>query len=87
MIWLYSRGGVPGENARLFAFVNAAMGDAGILAWDQKYIHNFWRPVLGVREHDRSSATTDGGHQPPPSAPVAQRQEQVHGIHRVRCGA
>jgi membrane-associated phospholipid phosphatase len=42
------------ENARLFAFVNAAMADAGILAWDQKYIHDLWRPVLGVREHDRS---------------------------------
>lgn len=43
-----------GDNARLFAFVNVAMADAGILAWDQKYIHNFWRPVLGVREQDRS---------------------------------
>ena len=42
------------ENARLFALVNAAMGDAGILAWDQKYIHDVWRPVLGVREHDPS---------------------------------
>lgn len=42
------------ENARLFAFVNVAMADAGILAWDQKYIHNFWRPVVGIREHDKS---------------------------------
>lgn len=42
------------ENARLFAFVNAAMGDAGILAWDQKYIHDLWRPVVGIREHDAS---------------------------------
>jgi vanadium chloroperoxidase len=41
-----------GENARLFAFVNAAMGDAGILAWEQKYCHDFWRPVVGIREHD-----------------------------------
>src|SRR5205807_363152 len=40
--------------ARLFAFLNAAMADAGILAWDQKYIHNFWRPVVGIREHDKS---------------------------------
>lgn len=43
-----------GENARLFAFVNAAMGDAGILAWEQKYCHDFWRPVVGIREHDKS---------------------------------
>jgi vanadium chloroperoxidase len=43
-----------GENARLFAFVNAAMGDAGIFAWEQKYCHDFWRPVVGIREHDES---------------------------------
>lgn len=42
------------QNARLFAFANAAMADAGILAWDQKYIHEFWRPVVGIREHDKS---------------------------------
>lgn len=38
------------ENARLFALVNCAMGDAGILAWQEKYIHFFWRPVVGIRE-------------------------------------
>lgn len=42
------------DNARLFAFVNAALGDAGILAWEQKYCHDFWRPVVGIREHDRT---------------------------------
>lgn len=42
------------DNARLFALVNIAMGDAGILAWDQKYVHNLWRPVVGIREHDTS---------------------------------
>jgi vanadium chloroperoxidase len=41
-------------NARLFALVNVAMGDAGILAWEQKYLHDLWRPVLGIREHDPS---------------------------------
>ena len=43
-----------GDNARLFAFVNAAMGDAGILAWEQKYCWDLWRPVVGIREHDRT---------------------------------
>lgn len=43
-----------GDNARLFAFVNAAMGDAGIFAWEQKYCHDIWRPVVGIREHDKS---------------------------------
>ncbi|NJK67756.1 MAG: vanadium-dependent haloperoxidase [Microcoleus sp. CSU_2_2] len=42
------------KNARLFALVNAAMGDAGILAWDQKYIYDLWRPVVGIREDDPS---------------------------------
>lgn len=42
------------KNARLFALVNVAMGDAGILAWEEKYRHDFWRPVIGIREHDRS---------------------------------
>jgi hypothetical protein len=46
------KGNDEGKNARLFAFVNAAMGDAGILAWEQKFCHDFWRPVLGIREHD-----------------------------------
>jgi hypothetical protein len=43
-----------GQNARLFAFVNAALGDAGILAWEQKYCHDFWRPVVGIREHEEA---------------------------------
>ena len=43
-----------GENARLFAFVNAALGDAGILAWQWKYCWDFWRPVVGIREHDET---------------------------------
>lgn len=42
------------DNARLFALINVAMADAGILAWDQKYIHDFWRPVVAIREHDDS---------------------------------
>lgn len=42
------------DNARMFALVNVAMADAGILAWDQKYRHDLWRPVVGIREHDPS---------------------------------
>ena len=48
-------------NARLFAVVNAAMGDAGILAWDDKYFYELWRPVLGIREHDPSTGPTGVG--------------------------
>jgi hypothetical protein len=49
------------QNARLFALVNVAMADAGILAWDQKYIHDLWRPVVGIREHDQTSGPTGVG--------------------------
>jgi len=48
------QGNTIDQNARLFALVNAAMGDAGILAWDDKYLYDLWRPVVGIREHDPS---------------------------------
>ncbi len=48
-------------NARLFAVVNAAMGDAGILAWDDKYFYDVWRPVVGIREHDPSTGPAGVG--------------------------
>jgi Vanadium chloroperoxidase N-terminal domain len=51
----------PAQNARLFALVNTAMADAGILAWDQKYIWDFWRPVVGIREHDNSMGPAGTG--------------------------
>ena len=40
------------ENARLFALVNIAMGDAGVSAWDSKYTYRYWRPVLGIQRAD-----------------------------------
>jgi hypothetical protein len=48
------QGNSPARNARLFALVNVAMADAGILAWEEKYRWNLWRPVVGIREHDAS---------------------------------
>lgn len=35
--------------ARLFALANAAMADAGIFCWQEKYRFEFWRPLSGVR--------------------------------------
>ena len=55
-----AQGRTPRDHARLFAMVNAAMGDAGILAWEQKYVHNLWRPVLGIREYDMSMGPVGG---------------------------
>ena len=49
------------QNAKLFAMVNAAMADAGIQAWYEKYKHNLWRPVVGIREADAGWGPTGQG--------------------------
>jgi vanadium chloroperoxidase len=38
---------------RILALVNVAMADAGKFAWKEKYRFELWRPLSGVREHDR----------------------------------
>lgn len=40
------------ENARLFALINLAMADAGIVAWDAKFATDtdLWRPVTGIQQ-------------------------------------
>jgi hypothetical protein len=42
------------QNARLFAMINVAMGDAGIIAWDQKFATDvdLWRPITAIRNGD-----------------------------------
>lgn len=39
------------ELARLLAFCNLAMADAGIVCWWAKYHYAVWRPVLGIQNH------------------------------------
>lgn len=41
--------------------VNVAMADAGIQAWHEKYKHNLWRPVVGIREADAGWGPTGKG--------------------------
>src|SRR5262249_46300180 len=36
------------EDARLFAELDIAMGDAAILAWDAKYTYGTWRPITAI---------------------------------------
>jgi hypothetical protein len=38
------------ENARMFALINLAMGDAGIASWQTKYTYSFWRPITAIRD-------------------------------------
>jgi len=45
------------EEARLFALLNLAMSDAGIVAWQAKYKYHLWRPVDAIRHADQISST------------------------------
>jgi hypothetical protein len=48
------------ENARIFALLAMAMGDAAIAGWDTKYHYNFWRPVTAIQDGDLDgNAKTD----------------------------
>ncbi len=48
------------ENARLFALLNIAEADAGIVSWDAKFTYNFWRPITAIQnaDQDGNAATT-----------------------------
>ena len=47
-----ARGNTPAQNARLFALLNLALADAGIVAWDCKYHYQVWRPIQAIRVSD-----------------------------------
>ena len=40
------------ENAELFAVLNTGLADAGIAAWDAKYVYEQIRPITAIREAD-----------------------------------
>jgi hypothetical protein len=48
------------DNARLFAHLNIAQADAGIVAWNTKYRYNQLRPISAVRgaDNDGNAQTT-----------------------------
>jgi membrane-associated phospholipid phosphatase len=58
-----SRGTSLADDARLFALLNIALADAGICAWDAKYVYDFWRPVTAIRngDEDGNPATVADG--------------------------
>jgi len=43
------------QDARLFALVDVAMGDAGIVTWDAKYLYDLWRPITAIRDTIRTA--------------------------------
>lgn len=42
-------GNTEEQSARLFAMASVAMADAAIVAWENKFVADFWRPVTGIR--------------------------------------
>lgn len=54
-------GNTLAENARLFALLNIAQADAGIVAWDAKYIYDQLRPITAIRdaENDNNPVTQE----------------------------
>ncbi len=56
------------QNARLFALINLAQADAGIGCWESKYLHDYWRPVVGIREADAGTGPSGLGDNNPLTA-------------------
>src|SRR6266536_1469761 len=51
----------PLELARLLALVNVAMADTAMSVWESKYLYDFWRPVIAIRESDPGTGPTGAG--------------------------
>ena len=45
------------QNAELFAVLNTGLADAGIAAWDTKYVYEQIRPITAIREADKDNNT------------------------------
>jgi PAP2 superfamily len=52
---------------RLLLLVNVSMADAAIAAWESKYFHQLWRPVVGLRANINGDA---GGSATPNFTPL-----------------
>jgi len=78
-----SRGLGLADNARLFALLAMAEGNAFILEWDAKFHYNFWRPVTAIRngDNDGNDATErDAGWAPLNATPMHPEYPSAAGI-------
>jgi hypothetical protein len=48
---------LPLAESRLFALLNLAMADAGIVAWEAKFHFHLWRPIHAIRHADEFQST------------------------------
>ncbi|QDU86511.1 PAP2 superfamily protein [Planctomycetes bacterium Pla163] len=49
------------ELLRLLAIANVALADTAIACWESKFFHDYWRPVVGIREADPGTGPTGLG--------------------------
>ncbi|MEC4813683.1 MAG: phosphatase PAP2 family protein [Scytonema sp. PMC 1069.18] len=62
-----AQGNTLAENARLFALLNIAEADAGIVAWDAKYTYDQLRPITAIHNagNDNNPLTIEDKHWEP----------------------
>jgi PAP2 superfamily len=77
------------ENARLFALLNLALGDAAIGCWETKYFYGYWRPETAIREADKDdNPATEPDKEWIPLMPSPTFPDYVSGHSTFsRCGA
>ena len=56
-------GATHAQRVRWLTAINVAMADAGIAAWHWKYVYDFWRPGVAIREADSGWGPTGQGDQ------------------------
>ncbi|MGC1481780.1 MAG: vanadium-dependent haloperoxidase [Chthoniobacterales bacterium] len=68
------------DNVRLFATLNLAMADAGIVIWRAKYRYRLWRPIDAVRgAWDDGNSATEGDGEWTPLLPAPPHPEYPSG--------
>jgi hypothetical protein len=75
------------DTARALALMYLAAADAGVVCWDVKYTHNFWRPITAIRNGDadgNAATVADPNWQPLFATP--QHPEYISG-HSTNSGA
>ena len=78
-----SRGLGLADNARLFALLAMAEGNAFILEWDAKFNYNFWRPITAIRNGDKDgndATERDAGWTPLNATPMHPEYPSAAGI-------
>ncbi len=67
------------QDARMFALVGTALGDAAVTQWDTKYHYDFWRPVTAV--NDPTNPNDDPGSVWWPSLNAAKSDQTLPDLH------